>query len=188
MYYWVCRCECGTEREVLAAQLKSGGSKSCGCLQRFHLAPKSKRHGMWRHPVYRVWQQMKSRCRDPNNPGYHRYGGRGITVCKRWDDFVLFWEDMGPTWQRGLSIERVDNDLGYQPDNCRWATGYDQTRNMSRNRYIQTPWGRMTVRDAAAKAGVPHRTVHGRIKDGWPEERLLEPPMGRWERRKAGLL
>lgn len=183
MHYWLCRCDCGTERDVLSAQLRTGGSKSCGCLQKFRLAPKSKKHGMWKHPVYKVWMQMKSRCRDPKDPGYRLYGGRGIDVCERWNEFSAFWEDMGATWQRGLSIERVNNDLGYRPDNCRWATRYEQSRNMRRNHYIQTQWGRMTVMDAALKAGVPHRAVWWRIRAGWPEERLLEPPMGRWERR-----
>jgi hypothetical protein len=131
---------------------------------------------------------MKSRCQVTANPGYRLYGERGIRVCERWQDFSLFWEDMGPTWQRGLSLERVNNDLGYQPDNCQWGTSYEQTRNMRRNHYIQTPWGRMIVVDAARKAGVSHKVVFWRIKVGWPEERLLEPPMGRWERRKAGLL
>ena len=163
MPYWLCRCECGIERQVLAAQFRSGGSKSCGCLQRFHLEPKNKRHGMWKHPTYRVWIQMKSRCRDQGNAGYHLYGGRGIDVCDRWDDFSLFWQDMGAGWQRGLSLERIDNDRGYQPDNCRWATPYEQNRNMRSNRYIQTPWGRMTVTDAALKAGIPPNLVFGRL-------------------------
>jgi hypothetical protein len=131
---------------------------------------------------------MRRRCHSQSNAGYHLYGGRGITVCDRWNAFVPFWEDMGPTWQRGLSLERVNNDLGYQPDNCRWATNHEQTRNTRRNRHIQTPWGPMIVADAALKAGVSRKVVLWRIAAGWPEGRLLEPPMGRWERRKAGLL
>lgn len=188
MPYWRCRCECGTEREVLGAQLRTGGSRSCGCLQRFHLEPKSKRHGMWKHPTYRVWVQMKSRCSDANNPGFADYGGRGITICQRWGDFALFWKDMGSSWQQGLYLDRINNDKGYHPSNCRWTTMAEQARNTRRNRYIQTPWGRMIVADAARKAGIDKRNVHWRIRAGWPEDRLLEPPMGTWERRDKGML
>jgi hypothetical protein len=179
MHYWLCRCDCGIEREVLSAQLRTGGSKSCGCLQKFRMAPKSKKHGMWKHPAYRVWIEMRSRCQNSGNAGYHLYGGRGITVCERWEDFALFWEDMGPTWQRGLSLERIDNDGDYGPHNCRWATPFEQNRNMRSNRYIQTPWGRMTAKDAALKSGIPSGTVYQRMWAGCPEDRLLVPPRKR---------
>lgn len=179
MHYWLCRCDCGTEREVLSAQLRTGGSKSCGCLQKFRLAPKSKKHGMWKHPAYRVWIEMRNRCQNSSNAGYHLYGGRGITVCERWEDFALFWEDMGPTWQRGLSLERIDNDGDYGPHNCRWATPFEQNRNMRSNRYIQTPWGRMTAKDAALKSGIPAGTVYQRMWASCPEDRLLIPPRKR---------
>ena len=186
MSYWRCRCECGTTKDVLAAQLRSGGSQSCGCLQRLGIiAPKSTRHGMSRHPTYRVWAEMLSRCRNPKNAGYVWYGGRGIKVCDRWADFALFWQDMGPAWRRGLSLERRLNNEGYGPKNCYWATDHQQTRNTRRNRYIETEWGRMIIADAAQKAGIDSRIIYGRMRAGWPEDRLTEPVMGRWERRKC---
>jgi hypothetical protein len=183
MLYYKCRCDCGTEKDVLAAQLR-GGTKSCGCLQRLGIIePKSKRHGMWRHPAYKAWGSMRARCRNPADKGYADYGGRGISVCERWNDFALFWEDMGPRWAPGLSVDRVDVNGDYCPENCRWATNAMQARNTRRNRYIDTPWGTMVVADAAKKAGLHHGVVYNRLNAGWAVDDLLSPVMTRWERR-----
>jgi hypothetical protein len=87
------------------------------------------KHGMKHHPIYKVWKNMKQRCQNPNNGRYSYYGGRGIKVCERWQDFIPFMEDMLPTWKPGLSIDRINNDGNYEPFNCRWATRSVQNSN-----------------------------------------------------------
>jgi hypothetical protein len=118
--FWCCRCECGTETETSGVNLRSGQTRSCGCL---HIT-----HGMTLSPEYRVWRSMHQRCSNPKHIRYQRYGGRGITVCDRWGSFENFLADMGPR-PTGLTLERKNNDQGYSPDNCKWATWSEQNRN-----------------------------------------------------------
>jgi hypothetical protein len=127
---WLCRCACGTERVVLGGSLRRGASKSCGgsgCGVHWGL-----KHGHCRNGhstrIYEIWAAMMQRCYNPNHPVYSHYGGRGITVCERWHSFVNFLIDMGePPPDR--SIDRINNDGDYEPNNCRWATRSEQRRN-----------------------------------------------------------
>lgn len=132
---WLCRCVCGTERELgsrLLLQPKTG-SRSCGCARADtqRLRPSRLKHGLKGHRLYATWKTMRQRCKNPNSKKYPRYGGRGITVCERWDNFENFLEDMGPTWKEGLTIDRRDNDGNYEPGNCRWLTNIEQVNNTS---------------------------------------------------------
>jgi hypothetical protein len=131
---YLCQCDCGSPpRPVFSSGLISGRIQSCGCKER---DPKSYAitHGLSHTPEYRAYKQMKSRCYNPNNISYENYGGRGITVCDRWlepdgQGFKNFLEDIGPKPFNGAMLERINNNLGYFPENCIWATRKDQNRN-----------------------------------------------------------
>jgi hypothetical protein len=123
--FWVCRCDCGTEREVVGCNLRLRGSSSCGCDKGLRTT-----HGGSYSSEYSTWRAMRARCRDPNEVGFKNYGGRGITVCDRWDEsFAAFLEDMGAKPNKRLTLERVDNSRGYEPSNCIWATRVQQRKN-----------------------------------------------------------
>ena len=123
-YHLICVCDCGNKCTVAISSLKSGSTQSCGCLR----LERSKTHGMSHIPEFRVWNSMLERCNNPNNKRYCDYGGRGIKVCERWMDFKNFIADMGFR-PKGLTLERINNDKGYSPSNCKWDTGENQARN-----------------------------------------------------------
>jgi hypothetical protein len=132
---WLCRCDCGKERVVTSNSLRTGHTKSCGCLSREIAAQRQHKHGHARRnetPEYRTWKAMLTRCCNPHAPNYPDYGGRGITVCDRCrDSFGSFLEDMGekPEPKHLYSIDRINNEAHYEPGNCRWATWSEQMRN-----------------------------------------------------------
>lgn len=127
---WMCRCICGNQHETAANNLTSGHVSSCGCLRREIGRTKNLKHGAkHRHPSeYAIWMNMRQRCNNPRSRFYADYGGRGITVCERWGDFAAFLADMGER-PDGKTLDRIDNDRGYEPTNCRWATTVEQARN-----------------------------------------------------------
>ena len=124
-WYHLMRCDCGTVKEVAGGELKKGSVRSCGC---FRVEQKST-HGMTRRAEYWVWNAMRQRCENKNDPNYDNYGGRGISVCDRWKSFENFISDMGFRPSKNSTIDRVDNDKGYSPDNCEWTSRKNQSIN-----------------------------------------------------------
>lgn len=185
---WVCLCECGTERSSVAGtNLRNGRSRSCGCLMRENSAAILRRttqkraQSLVRHGhagrgrktrAYHVWRGMKNRCCNPNNPRFADYGGRGIEVCARWMAFEPFLEDMGePTPHE--SIDRIDNDRGYEPGNCRWATTTQQARNTRVSRMLTVQGETLSMADWADRYGVTSAAVSKRMRRGWSVEEAV---------------
>jgi len=125
---WLCQCECGNATVVRANSLLRGLTKSCGCLRKKLSAERRKTHGESGSPTYKSWQRMKQRCESPDNKHYYCYGGRGISVCERWSCFENFLADMGQC-PVGYSIERIDVNGDYCPQNCKWIPKGDQSKN-----------------------------------------------------------
>lgn len=148
---WLVRCECGNERTICVRDIVNGHTKSCGCKTAAMKAEKKRTHGMTYTREYRVWSHMIGRCHNPTDHKFPQYGAQGISVCPRWRDrFEAFFADMGHC-PAGMSIDRVDNDRGYEPGNCRWATAKVQSQN---RRYLKKVvlFGRETLVVEAERA------------------------------------
>jgi hypothetical protein len=180
---WLCRCVCGEMTTVSGRNLRTHHTQSCGCLRPDVSAAVHTRHGAARQThrtrLYRVWCAMLGRCRNANDPAYLHYGGRGITVCDRWQGehgFENFLADMGPKPTPKHTLDRTDNDRGYGPDNCRWATRIEQNRNRRDNHLVCYRGQTLPLSQWAEKLGVNARMVGERLRRGWTAERAFEAP------------
>lgn len=161
--HWLCRCECGKETSVGSSNLHNGTTKSCGCYRREFAASLKFSHGKAHTPEYSVWESMIGRCHCPGKSGYCKYGARGIYVCQRWrDSFPDFLADMGPRPSIVHSIERNDNNGPYSPENCRWATSYEQRRNTRRTVLITINGVTKIVSDWAKELKMKPNTIKKR--------------------------
>lgn len=181
--YWLCRCECGTVREARQDGLLNGHNKSCGCWRKEAASLLFSKHGVtrgWRNrespAEYKVWASMRARCSNPNHKHYARYGGRGISVAKQWDDFAQFFADMGTRPTALHTIDRIDNDKSYGPDNCRWATMKEQSVNKSSNTRITLEGVTQTASQWAEQLGTCDETIRARLKRGWSAAAALFCP------------
>lgn len=167
---WTCVCQCGRSCVVPTASLRSGNTKSCGCLRNEGPAPV---HGMSDSPLYKIWSGMKKRCLNVNSPRFKDYGGRGITVCDRWLDFRNFVEDMPERPSEHHSLERKDNTLGYFKENCYWATPKDQANNTRRNYLVEYEGKTYSVAQLAEHVNMPYRKLYKRLRLGWPVSKAV---------------
>jgi len=174
--YWTCVCDCGTQKEIKGESLRSGAVVSCGCFLRETARTTFTTHGLSNTRAHKIWRHMRSRCSKPKNPAYRHYGGRGISVCERWDKFENFLEDMG-TPPDGFSIERIDNSKSYSPDNCKWGDWFEQANNTRKNVFIEYKGEKKTIAQWAKQLNIHHATLTGRYNSGWSPEDIISVPV-----------
>ena len=172
-HYAPCLCDCGTQKRKNVHELLRGASLRCR-----NCAPVNTRsHGEAKSAEFKAWQTMRQRCSNPHNASYSRYGGRGIRVCERWARFEHFLADMGRRPSAKHSLDRIDNDGDYEPENCRWADASMQGNNTSVNVHLEFGGRTMTLAQWAKEVPIPLGTLARRIRAGWTVERALTEPL-----------
>lgn len=170
----VFRCACGNEFTTVVSSVKTGHTRSCGCLCGRIVADATRTHGKSRTPTYRVYLQMIRRCENKKNKSYADYGGRGIAVCQRWrESYELFLGDMGERPSPSHSIDRIDNNGNYEPGNCRWATITQQRRNRRTTKWLTIYGKRMAAVEWAEVSMTNPKTVYARLANGWTDKEAV---------------
>ena len=172
---WKCLCDCGNECLVYGVYLRCGYTTSCGCRYRESIGSIAYRHGKSKSREYQSWQHMKGRCTRQTNQNYADYGGRGIVICDRWQNFETFLADMGPA-PAGATIDRIDNNGNYEPANCRWASRYDQSRNKRNTVHLTLGDRTQHITAWARELGMAPATLRLRLRNGWSMDRALTTP------------
>lgn len=180
---WDCQCDCGVIKPLLTSVLNSGSTKSCGCLKKECKPPVLTTHGMSRYSGIKVWEGMLRRCTNTADKDFSLYGGRGIKVCERWLDVRNFARDMGEK-PAGCSLDRIDPDGNYSPENCRWATPAQQGANKRTNRIIEHDGQRLHMAEWCRRLNVKPSTVINRINSGMDPSLALTMPSRR-QRKKV---
>lgn len=179
-WYWKCKCECGNEKVVSGYKLRSGNTSSCGCLQtalRQHGTHRT--HGMTNTRIYNIWSNMKARCTNPKCYEYHAYGGKGIRVCDDWLRFENFYSwATSHGYADGLTIDRVDVNGNYCPNNCRWVSQKEQALNRTDN-HLVTAFGKTkTIKEWSVESGINYDTIERRLNAyHWTPDRAVSEPV-----------
>ena len=177
-----CICECGNTKVVTGVHLRNGHVRSCGCLAKNNMNQTT--HGLSNHPLYNVWQGIKARCNCNTDKHYKFYGGRGISICDEWkNDFKAFYDwSMSHGYQKGVMLDRIDNDLGYSPDNCRWVNSKIQNNNRRNNILIRFNGKTQTLAQWSDEINIKMTTLYNRLNAlGWSIEKTLTTPVKKKE-------
>lgn len=181
---WKCQCDCGNETNVCTSDLNSGHTTSCGCVKKNILADITRKHGMTGTRIYNEYRGMKARCYNKNYQNYDNWGGRGIKVCDEWlgeHGFENFYDwSMSNGYTDDLTIDRIDNDKGYSPYNCRWATQLVQANNTRKNIYIQYQGKTQSLPDWCRELNLEYSMIYLRYKRGWSIDRMFNEPKRKW--------
>lgn len=172
---WKCRCDCGKILNVPGRALRAGTTKSCGCYKVQLATERCTKHSLYYNPLYKTWVNMKGRCTCPTNKSYKYYGGRGISLCDEWYDSPKAFYEWAVThgWSKGLTIDRVDVNGPYSPENCRWATRAEQSNNMTTNHLLTYKGKTLNLTQWAKELGIPVARLSYRINHGWTIERAF---------------
>lgn len=173
--YWLCVCECGNFKEVYLGSLQQGLTISCGCYHKKRIKEVCATHGKHGTRIYKIWKDMKQRCYNTNNLSYKEWGGRGILICDEWlYDFMTFYDwSMNNGYKDNLTIDRIDNNKGYSPSNCRWTNAKTQSRNKRNNINITINGEVHCLTDWCKILNLNHKTVSTRLSRGWSIARAL---------------
>ena len=174
---WYCECDCGTRRYVPRYTLLNGTSKSCGCSRytgSHSIGERTRKHGDFGTRLYGIWATMKRRCYNSNTKFYHDYGGRGITVCDEWQEYIPFKEwALANGYEDSLTIDRIDVNGNYCPENCRWITQREQCYNTRKTRFVEYNGKNYTLKEISEITGLKIRTIRGRYERGWTPEQIF---------------
>lgn len=184
---WKCKCDCGNDFYTTSTYLRRGFSTSCGCKTLQKKRASSTIHGMVGTKLYQRWQGMKQRCDNPTASKFHNYGGRGITYCKEWENFENFekWA-LSSGYEDNLTLDRIDVNGNYEPDNCRWITNKEQQNNRRDNIYIPYKGVTKTLAEWSEITGKSYACLTYRYKAGWSAERIIETPIDKkhWSKKR----
>ena len=168
---WLFACDCGKAHVTSAYSVTSGKTRSCGCLKNEMAVTASTTHGLRNTRIYETWSGMRRRCLNPKRKDWPNYGGRGITVCSEWNDFKKFYDwAMSNGYSDNLSIDRIDNNMGYSPENCQWVGRTFQNNNTRANRQITAFGKTKNLQQWADDTGINHSTITLRLRSGWTPE------------------
>lgn len=176
--FWTCFCDCGKAVDVSQSHLVTGHTKSCGCMKSEIHSKRLTTHGKSEHKLYRLYNSILERCYSQYSKSYIEYGGRGIKVCDRWrNSFLHFLDDIGEKPEGKYSLDRIDNNGDYEPDNVRWATDEQQSNNRRNIIFLTYKDETKPLSQWAKDIGLKRKTLACRIKRGWTIEEILETPV-----------
>jgi hypothetical protein len=179
---WECVCDCGNKKIISEYRLITGVTKSCGCIHREQLVKRNTKHGLYNHELYPIWTDIKQRCNNLDHQSYENYGGRDITICKRWTKFEVFLRDIGEKPFLGAELDRKDNDGNYQPGNVKWVTRTTNQRNKRTNHKLTYKNKTLCMSEWVELTGITESAIRNRLRSNWSIDKILTTPVKKTRR------